>query len=62
MTGAVAVLIEFAHCLASLILLRAVQLRVGLPCTIVVLFFCNRPRRAGIRRLTGREEKQSSAN
>ena len=27
MTGAVAVLIEFAHCLASLILLRAVQLR-----------------------------------
>jgi len=37
-TAAVAVLIEFALYWASLILLRAVQLRVELPCTIVVLF------------------------
>ena len=28
----------------------------------VFFFFLDRPRRAGIRRLTGREEKQSSAN
>jgi len=34
----VAVLIEFALYWASLILLRAMQLRVKLPCTIVVLF------------------------
>jgi hypothetical protein len=33
----VAVLIEFALYWASLILLRAMQLRVKLPCTIVVL-------------------------
>ena len=37
-TTTVAVLIEFALYWASLILLRAVQLRVELPCSIVVLF------------------------
>jgi hypothetical protein len=37
-TTAVAVLIKFALYWAPLILLRAVQLRVELPCTIVVLF------------------------
>ena len=36
-TTPVAVLIEFALYWASLILLRAMQLRVKLPCTIVVL-------------------------
>ena len=37
-TTPAAVLIEFALYWASLILLRAMQLRVKLPCTIVVLF------------------------
>ena len=37
-TTPVAVLIEFALYWASLILLRAMQLRVELPCTIAVLF------------------------
>jgi len=37
-TTAVAVLIKFVLYWASLILLRAVQLRVELPCKIVVLF------------------------
>ena len=34
----------------------------ALPCDDPQAPFCDRPRRAGIRRLIGREEKQSSAN